>query len=143
MPQVLNGIIKWVIFSSDERAVLLEAFSVRFPMPMESGALCEQDQPVGSSHQRRSLGPRTRCLLSIRDKLIKSLPQGPHSIIGLTARDCEVLRDLVIEGIMGYYDFLISLEDQMTSAGVEFVPEEDNRQRTRFSIFYKLNPPTH
>lgn len=41
--------------------------------------------------------------------------------------------------IAGFYDYLISLEDNMSTMGVEFRPTDDDRQKARFHIMSKLN----
>ncbi len=41
--------------------------------------------------------------------------------------------------IAGFYDYLISLEDNMATMGVEFRPTDDVRQKARFHIMSKLN----
>jgi len=39
--------------------------------------------------------------------------------------------------IVGFYDYLTSLEDRMAMPGVEFIPTDDNHQMVRSSIFSK------
>jgi hypothetical protein len=57
----------------------------------------------------------------------------------LTANDREALSALLMLDIAGFYDYLISLEDNMATMGVEFRPTDDVRQKARFHIMSKLN----
>ncbi|MEL7554899.1 MAG: hypothetical protein AAGU26_01880 [bacterium] len=57
----------------------------------------------------------------------------------MTANDREALSALLMLDIAGFYDYLISLEDNMATMGVEFRPTDDDRQKARFHIMSKLN----
>ena len=109
--------IKWVVFTNEERAVLIEAFSIWFPAAEKAQAPCfvgqNQDYSEGSELSDDEI--KLASFLSIRGILVQSLSEGPNAVIGLTVEDRETLSAFVMQGIAGYYDYLMSLDEKMAS----------------------------
>lgn len=136
-----SDLIKWLIFTDKERTVLLEALNAFFSAS-EAGqvpAYADQDEPYSARLALHSDKKKLDSLISVRGLLVSSLREGSRAVIGLSANDREALSALLMLDIAGFYDYLISLEDNMSTMGVEFRPIDDDRQKARFHIMSKLN----
>lgn len=139
-----SALIMWVVFTNEERAVLIEAINNMFPLPKETPASFDwKPYPESSAGSEPLLDEAmVGSLLSIRRILVESLSDGAQAVVGITERDSEALSALVMQGIAGYYDFQISIEEKMASAGVEYYPIEDDRQKVRLGLMSKLGALT-
>ena len=143
MLPITSDLLKWVVFTNEERSVLLEAFNNFFPVP-ELALLpaSEDDEEEEDYSARLDLQTDKRKLQSLqtaRSLLLASLRRGPNAVISLTAFDCAALSALVMLEVAGFYDYLISLEASLTELEVEFFPADDERQVLRFRILNQLN----
>lgn len=136
-----SDLIKWIVFTNEERTVLLEAFNAFFPIPEPAPTpdLEDEDADYSARLELQTDEVKLECLRSIRSRLLASLRTGPNAVLSLTALDCEALNALVMLDFAGFYEYLISLEDRLTALGVEFFPTEDDRQKARLRIMNKLN----
>jgi len=129
--------IRRIVFTDDERALLLEAYprwlstfkkpSVPHLVGGDSGAT----RPMGDIDVVRHH--------SIHRILDKGLRDGTKAVVAMTDEDCLALSELVMQDIAGYYDFQMSLEALMDAVGVEFFPIDDANQKVRFNIISKLH----
>lgn len=136
-----SDLIKWLVFTDKERTVLLEALNAFF-LASEASQVpvhAEKDEPYSARLALQSDKKKLDSLMSVRGFLISSLREGSRAVIGLSANDREALSALLMLDIAGFYDYLISLEDNMSTMGVEFRPTDDDRQKARFHIMSKLN----
>ena len=136
-----SDLIKWLVFTDKERTVLLEALNAFFSAS-EAGQVpvhADEDGPYSARLALHSDKKKLDSLISVRSLLVSSLREGSRAVIGLTANDREALSALLMLDIAGFYDYLISLEDNMATMGVEFRPTDDDRQKARFHIMSKLN----
>ena len=133
--------IRWVIFTNEERAVLMEAFNNMSLTPKEAAAPFDWKRypETSENSERRSNDAKVENLLAIRSKLVRSLSNGPQAVLSLGEEDRAALSALVMQEIAGYYDFQMSIAEKMDSAGVEFIPVEDDRQKARLRIFSRLH----
>lgn len=136
-----SDLIKWLVFTDEERTVLLEAFHAFFPIPEPAPTpdLEDEDADYSARLDLQTDEVKLESLRSIQSRLLASLGSGPNAVLSLTALDCEALSALVMLDFAGFYDYLRSLEDRMTALGIEFIPTEDDRQKTRFRIMSMLH----
>ncbi|MEW6226644.1 MAG: hypothetical protein AB1700_00900 [Bacillota bacterium] len=136
-----SDLIKWLVFTDKERTVLLEALNAFFSAS-EAGQVpvhADEDEPYSARLALHSDKKKLDSLISVRSLLVSSLREGSRVVFGLTANDREALSALLMLDIAGFYDYLISLEDNMATMGVEFRPTDDDRQKARIHIMSKLN----
>jgi len=133
--------IRWVIFTNEERAVLMEAFNNMSLTPKGAAAPFKWKRypEISENSEQWSNYAKVENLLAIRSKLVRSLSNGPQAVLSLGEEDRAALSALVMQEIAGYYDFQMSIAEKMDSAGVEFIPVEDDRQKARLRIFSRLH----
>jgi len=138
-----SDLIKWIVFTNEERTVLLEAFHAFFPVPEPAPSPApapeDDDEDYSARRDLQTDELKLESLRSSRSRLLASLRKGPNVVLSLSTLDCEALSALVMLEIAGFYDYLMSVEASFAALGFKLGPINDDRQTARFRILNKLS----